>query len=298
MKDTFYFSHDYNARQDFKIKKLHRQHGSLGYGIFWSLVEDLYNNANALPLDYDSMAYEYKTDANLVKSVIHDFGLFTYSKEEFGSLSVQKRLDERAIKSQKARDSAHKRWSQVAEIQTDDANALQTDSDGNAIKKEIEETKKEIYVENEFSTPLQTLEQLYKTVNKNGNDVSNFIIDYKPLFPDPYKDVWNIFAERYSFAKVSKITSKRLTSLKNRLKENEFDFIEILKMSGKSKGLTGASWFSFDFLISNDTNYIKVLEGKYLKSFIDDKKTFVKEIKYGAQSKQLTPEQLKAMSNG
>jgi len=141
-------------------------------------------------------------------------------------------------------------------------------------------------------------ENKYFIIPKDGKSVSEFITQFKPTFPDPYKTLWNIFAEKYSFAKVSKITSKRLTSLKNRLKENEFDFIEILKMSGKSKGLTGASWFSFDFLISNDTNYIKVLEGKYLKSFIDDKKPFVKEIKYGAQSKQLTPEQLKAMSNG
>jgi len=43
-KDTYYFSHDYNCRNDEKIKRLLRKHGMCGYGIFWSIVEDLYNN--------------------------------------------------------------------------------------------------------------------------------------------------------------------------------------------------------------------------------------------------------------
>ena len=40
MKNTFYFSHDYNARNDIKIKKLIAKHGYLGYGIFWAIIED------------------------------------------------------------------------------------------------------------------------------------------------------------------------------------------------------------------------------------------------------------------
>ena len=44
MKDTFYFPHDYNSRTDEKIKLLIRKHGIEGYGIFWAIVEDLYNN--------------------------------------------------------------------------------------------------------------------------------------------------------------------------------------------------------------------------------------------------------------
>ena len=45
-KDTFYFSHDYNARNDEKIKMLIRKHGMIGYGVFWAIVEDLYNIKN------------------------------------------------------------------------------------------------------------------------------------------------------------------------------------------------------------------------------------------------------------
>ena len=136
-KDTFYFSHDYNARNDEKIKRLIRKHGMQGYGVFWSIVEDLYNNANALRTDYDGIAYDYRIDINIVKSVIEDFGLFVFDGNTFGSLSVQKRLDERDSKSVKARESATKRWS--------NANAMQSQCEGNAIKerkgKEIKEKK-------------------------------------------------------------------------------------------------------------------------------------------------------------
>jgi len=143
-KDTFYFSHDYNTRNDQKIKKLISKHGYLGYGLFWAIVEDLYNNANALQLDYDIIAYDLRTTNELVKSIINDFELFVINDGIFGSMSVQKRLDERDAKSKKASESARYRWDK----NKSDANALPTQSDSNAIKeKKVKEIKgKEIIV--------------------------------------------------------------------------------------------------------------------------------------------------------
>lgn len=140
-KDTFYFSHDYNARNDEKIKRLIRKHGMAGYGIFWSIIEDLYNNANALRLDYEGIAYDLRSDSDVVKSVINDFDLFIFDNQFFGSNSVKERLNQRNIKSESARKSASYRWG--------NANAVQTQSESNAIKerkgKEIKgkESKKE-----------------------------------------------------------------------------------------------------------------------------------------------------------
>jgi len=140
-KDTFYFSHDYNPRADEKIKLLIRKHGFLGYGIFWAIIEDLYNNANALRTDYEGIAFDLRVDTNIVKSVINDFDLFIIKDDFFGSLSVQRRLDERNEKSKKASNSANYRWNKSK----DDANAMRTQCDSNAIKerkgKEIKETK-------------------------------------------------------------------------------------------------------------------------------------------------------------
>jgi hypothetical protein len=125
-KDTFYFSHDYNARNDEKIKRLIRKHGMQGYGVFWSIVEDLYNNANALRTDYEGIAYDLRSDSDLVASVVNDFDLFIFNGDYFGSNSVEERLEQRNDKSAKARKSASYRW--------DNANAMQTQSDSNAKK--------------------------------------------------------------------------------------------------------------------------------------------------------------------
>jgi uncharacterized protein YdaU (DUF1376 family) len=145
MKDTYYFSHDYNTRTDAKIKRLLSKHGMLGYGVFWSIIEDLYNNANALPTDYESIAFDLRTNEMIVKSIVNDFDLFIIDGELFGSISVQRRLDERNEKSTKARESANKRWNKTEK----DANALQTQCEPNAIKesklKEIKEKKETIF---------------------------------------------------------------------------------------------------------------------------------------------------------
>ncbi len=129
-KDTFYFSHDYNARNDIKIKKLLLKHGFLGYGLFWAIIEELYNNANALPTDYESIAFDLRTDSETIKSLINDFDLFVIDTDRFGSISVERRLNERNEKSIKARESAKNRWNKIKT----DANALPTQSDCNAIK--------------------------------------------------------------------------------------------------------------------------------------------------------------------
>jgi hypothetical protein len=144
-KLTFYFSHDYNARNDEKIKLLIRRHGMIGYGIYWSIVEDLYHNANALRTDYDGIAFDLRAQCDIVRSVVEDFGLFEISENFFGSKSVQRRLDEVNSKSAKARESASYRWG--------NANALRALTDRNAINKikEINEIKESNLVTKEFS---------------------------------------------------------------------------------------------------------------------------------------------------
>ena len=147
--ESFYFSHNYNTRSDSKIKKLLHKHGLLGYGLYWAIIEDLYNNANALQLHYESIAYELRTDEDKVKSIIHDFDLFVIDGSYFSSNGVKRRLEQRNDKSVKASNSAKKRWNKSER----NANALRTQSDGNAIKeKKGKEIKiKETIITNSFS---------------------------------------------------------------------------------------------------------------------------------------------------
>ncbi len=142
-KDTFYFSHDYNARNDQKIKGLIKKHGMSGYGVWWAIVEELYNNANALRLDYEGIAYDLRSDGITVKSVIHDFDLFVIDGEIFGSVSIERRISERNSKSLKARESANKRWEKMRMQCELNANASENDAIKESKGKERKE-KKEI----------------------------------------------------------------------------------------------------------------------------------------------------------
>ena len=162
--NSYYFSHDYSARSDFKIKKLLQKHGILGYGVFWAIVEELYLNANALPTDYNSIAYELRIDVAIVKSIINDFELFEIVGDYFGSMSVQRRIDEREQKSENARKAARIRWGNKEK----NANAMPTHTEGNAINKikEIKSNKenKDVCVsnENELFTTNTQLQDLKK----------------------------------------------------------------------------------------------------------------------------------------
>lgn len=205
-KDTFYFPHDYNARSDPKIKKLIRKHGFIGYGIYWGIVEDLYDNANALPTDYETIAYDFRTDEIIIKSIINDFELFVIDGEEFGSRSIERRLQARDAKSLKARESARKRWDKSER----NANALPTVSDPNAIKqskgkenkaneskvKETKETPKKEYGKTEVNEVVNYLTEklgvtLDGTVKVNRNMANHLINKIKKDYPnkDPVANI-------------------------------------------------------------------------------------------------------------
>jgi len=45
-KETFYFQHDYNARNDDKILELRSRYPKEGYGTFWMIIETMAENEN------------------------------------------------------------------------------------------------------------------------------------------------------------------------------------------------------------------------------------------------------------
>lgn len=135
-KDTFYFSHDYNSRSDPRMIKLSMKQGMAGIGIYWCIVEMLYEQGGYLPLsNIESIAFELHSECDRIKDVLQNYELFIFEDEMFYSESALRRLNIRNDKSNKARESANKRWN--------DANAMRTQSEGNAIKESKVKKKKE-----------------------------------------------------------------------------------------------------------------------------------------------------------
>jgi len=94
-KDSCYFSHDSNAKDDPKCMLLIDQLGLEGYGIYWMLVEVLREQPdykcplNLVPI----LARRYNTTAEKVKTVISLYGLFEVDEEKtFFSLSLIRRM--------------------------------------------------------------------------------------------------------------------------------------------------------------------------------------------------------------
>ena len=80
------------------------------------------------------------------------------------------------------------------------------------------------------------------------------------------KKLWNNFAKENNLQQVIKLTDKRMSGIKNRLDEKEFDLNKIFDLIKGSDFLLGKikEWkVDFDFIFCSQNNYLKILEGKY-----------------------------------
>jgi hypothetical protein len=97
LKDTYYFPHDYNAKDDPKCVLLIEQLGLEGYGIFWVLVETLRGQPDyKYPLALISaLARRYNTSAEKMKAVVTQYQLFSLTEDGnfFFSESLQRRME-------------------------------------------------------------------------------------------------------------------------------------------------------------------------------------------------------------
>tara|TARA_R100000700_G_C3150027_1_gene128986 strand:- start:114 stop:878 length:765 start_codon:yes stop_codon:yes gene_type:complete len=178
MKKT-YFLHESTSFQDYKIIKMRSKLGIQSYGIFWALLELLFNEENKLCIDdYEPLAFSLQCDPNILKQVIEDFDLFVLEDGCFYSKRLNNHIEDINTKSNKAKESAAKRWS--------NANAKQTQSDSNAsisisnsissskskskIKDRIHEFKNSVYSHKDFDKEdLENFFLYWSELNKSGS---------------------------------------------------------------------------------------------------------------------------------
>ena len=84
-KDTYWFRHDSNAKDDFKCMILIEQLGCEGYGIFWILVETLREQKDYRYPFYllGALARKYNTTQAKVETVVKEYGLFEIDTDSF-----------------------------------------------------------------------------------------------------------------------------------------------------------------------------------------------------------------------
>ena len=123
MKKTF-FNHDSNARNDLKLIKLRKFGGWEYYGIYFAILELLFSEENKLCIeDFETLAFGLQCDTDKLKQVIEDFDLFVIEGNCFYSKRLFEHIEEINLKSQKAKESINKRWSNT--------NVLRSNKDSN-----------------------------------------------------------------------------------------------------------------------------------------------------------------------
>ena len=201
MKETFYFAHDYNARNDPKLQNVLFDLGVEGIGVFWCIIEQLYEQGGKLPLHYcKSIAFALHVDFKCVERLVNDYGLFKNDGENMWSESVLNRLNRRSEVSEKRKLAALARWRQGIENQSQtqapasyrqvSENAsvmqMQSNSNANAEHKGKEIKEKEIIKEREkektarrFIPP--TVEEVKARIDEMGYtfDAEAFIAFYQ-----------------------------------------------------------------------------------------------------------------------
>lgn len=119
MKDIQYLTHDLGARNDPKLMDLQMDMGGQGLGIFWCLVELLWENGGYIPANYKSIAFALRwCKPTEVEKVVTGYGLFQVEDGMITSHSARERIDvKRAMfeaKSGAGKKGAERRWNSTA----------------------------------------------------------------------------------------------------------------------------------------------------------------------------------------
>lgn len=223
-KETFYFSHDYNSRNDPKMIRLFMKTGISGIGVYWCIIEMLYEQGGYMELkECERIAFELRTDSQIVSDVIQS-DLFGKNNEKFWSESAIRRLNERKIKTVKARESATIRW--------DNAKAMRTHSDTNAIKEIKEkEIKENIRGRGDFQSPQSPLNVFAAFTAPDGSIVKTPTIEFK-------KEDFNGIPDDYANQAMNLVKSvKQVDITHDRIKElwESFKMFELHKKLYRSK---------------------------------------------------------------
>ncbi len=206
MKDTYYFSHDYNPTSDPKIQALIGEHGAVGYGLYWRIVEMLHEEeTHKLPCKkyiYLALAKQMSTSVEqveiIVKCCIELCELFVSDNELFWSERVLRNIEKRTEISNK-RSEAGKKSAELRKISTNveqvstsvqqnptkERKVKENKVNENKEKKEIKETISKDIAQKKVDAKASTLtrrDEFYKSLipflSQYGKDMIRDFFDY------------------------------------------------------------------------------------------------------------------------
>lgn len=135
-KEKPYFKHDFKARENEKLKRVIFKHGYAGIGIYWCLIEMLYEHQGYLSTkdeDMDMLAYELRIEKEVLFDIIENYELFKKDKNRFYSEKVLERISDMQLKSIVNSQNIKKRWDKIRQLNESDTNVY-TNEDTNVLQ--------------------------------------------------------------------------------------------------------------------------------------------------------------------
>ena len=264
-KGIDYFSHDVGMSNNLEIRLLRAKYKLQGYAIYNLLLEDIYKLGYYMEIteDYTLLfSAEHSIDPELLIEIIE----FMISKKLFDpdiynnhSVLTSKRIQSNYIEATGRRKDINLLMYNLLNINNAKIQPKVINANINGDNVNINSKNADI------STQIKTNKNKTKQIKEKNNIILN---------------LWNEFAESNNFKKIISLTESRIKYLELRLSENEFDFEKILTAAKNSNWLMNKyPELNFDFLINNNSNYIKLLEGNYNESFKNNLNTSGNKIK-------------------
>lgn len=247
-KETPWFPHDSNARNDEKLLAVRMRLGIEGYGLYFMILERLRDETDYMSVtDYNVIAFDFRSSSEQVKAVVCDFGLFQFTED--GKHFYSESLNERMIPVENSRRQRSEAGKKSAEERAKNNDRSTT-------------------VENEVNDRCQKIQQRREEkIREDNNDVS---IDTS-MAKIPFEEILSLFNQTCaSLPKVLKLSPSRKEKVKLRYQEMGMNIntlqtvFEKVESSAFCKGTNERGWVaSFDWIFENDRNWMKIIEGKY-----------------------------------
>jgi len=240
------------------------------------MLDWCYLHEQPLPLDQDEVAWliRMRSHSDCIATVLRFF--FVRTDKGWVNPRVQREMERYASKSEKARQSAQARWSAPK-----DANALRTQSEGNANQEPRTNNQ-----DPEDIAPSELVRQGKPGAPNRLQDVPKILehaIQRAPAAPDcPHAEIVELYHECCpTLARVMVLSPKRQALMRSRWREVWADlkwdraggvvwFREFFESVNRSDFLTGRAksdrqWQADLEWLMLPSNFVKVAEGRYSK---------------------------------
>jgi len=245
MKDAYYFPHFCNARHDRKIKRLRKELGLEGYGIFFMLLEVLREQTDLrYPMDdLDLLADEMGTSEQKVRTVVCNYQLFdidtSSNKDKFFSPKLLVYLQPYfTMKNQ--RIEAGKKSAEKRRIKALEENLIERPLNGtcNDVETDLEHSFNEI-------EQSKVKKSKVKEINKN-------------IYDELFDSVWKLYPKKEGKGQVSEFKKKELYKLGYEQLERCIERYKKAKAGTDRQYLqNGSTFFNSGYVDYLDCNYVE-----------------------------------------